>query len=345
MVTAVTGLACDLPLAVPVWTTEWSLDVVAESRATSDFLPAGLQVDPDGGFRFDSVGRTDEVRLESVCEACLCFSGPIPAIELTPFTFGLPLPGAFASAELETGRAEIALVNHVGFDLLRNERGQFGLARIELLDTRTNRVVRDAQSVGPFPPGDTLRFGFDLDGVSLHPGLVARVLASIPGTACDSIPITSESAIGAELRLPEGRAPGVTVRIDPGSLGLQPRVVQLPGFLRSRLRAGEARLVMDVSTESTVGIDAELEVSVAVEAEDLFAEGAALFAPVPIPSGTPTAPHEGVDPLVVDLARLGDADALVVATRVRIPGDRQVDLTGLEALEYRVRLRLELPSS
>ena len=323
--------SCEFPLSVPVWTTEWVVDLATETRTTEEFLPTGVQLLGGGGFAFDRVDRTDEVRLENVCEACLCFRGPIPAIDLVPFSFALPLPNSFSSAELSAGQADIVLVNGVGFDLLRNERGQFGLARIDLIDTRTSHIVDSVLSTGPFPPGDSLRFGFDLTGVELQQNLQARVRASIPGTACDSIPITRESAIGALLSVERARADEVYVRVSPASLGLPVETVDLPGFLSDRLRAGEARLILDVETDSELPVDLDLEITIATRADDLYSDQAALFAPVRINGGSPGAPVVARNPLVVDIERLAGADEVLVGARARLLGSNRVPLQGLEA--------------
>ncbi len=335
---------CDLPLGAPVWSTEWALDLVVEDRSTPEFLPAGITTDGNG-FSIEAIQRSDAVLLEDVCETCLCFSGPIPGIELTPFSFSLPSPGALSSAFLDSGTANVTLINNLGFDLLSDpSTGAFGLARIALVDTRTNLVVDSLLVTDPFPPGDSLKLSFDLSGIELQQNLVARFSATIPGTRCDSIPLTRESGIGTHLRVEDAHAAEVFVLVSDGQLGAPVRSVDLPDVLTNRIRAGDTRLLLNVSADNGVPLDVEYLVSVATLPEDLFTGRAALFAPVRVAPGSPDAPIVTERPLVIDAARLEGASTVHISVRARVLGSRRLRLVGSERLRVRARLFAELPS-
>lgn len=336
--------SCDLPLEAPVWSTEWAVDLVVEDRSTVEFLPSGVSTDGHG-FDIEPISRTDAVLLEDVCETCLCFSGPIPAIDLEPFSFALPAPGSLSSAVLDAGTARVTLVNNVGFDLLSDpSTGAFGLARVELVDTRTEALLDSVLVTDPFPPGDSIDISFDLAGIELQRNLVARFSASIPGTQCDSIPLTSESGIGTNLSLSDARAREIFVLVSDGQLGAPIRTIDLPAVLSDRIRAGDTRLVLEIEADNGVPLDVEYQVSVATVAEELFTSDAALFAPVRVLPGSTDSPVRTERPLVVDAAKLVGAGSVNVAVRARVLGSRRIRLIGAERLRVRATLRAELPS-
>jgi len=338
------AVGCDLPLSAPVWSTEWALDLAVEDRSTAEFLPAGITTDGNG-FDIEPISRSESVLLEDVCETCLCFSGPIPAIDIEPFSFSLPSPGLLSSALLDAGTATVTLINNVGFDLLSDpSTGAFGLARIALVDTRTQEVLDSVLVTDPFPPGDSINLVFDLDGIELHQNLVARFSATIPGTRCDSIPLTRESGIGTNLRVNGAHAAEVFVLVSDARLGAPIRSIDLPAVLASRIRAGDTRLILSVSVDNGVPLDVEYQVSVASLAEDLFTSRAALFAPVRVPPGSSQAPVTTERPLVVDASRLEGTSTVQVAFRARVLGSRRIRLVGSERLTVRVTLHAELPS-
>ncbi len=334
---------CDLPLDPPVWTTDWTVDLVRDERSVLDFLPPGVRVDGDG-FAIDPVRSASEVRLADVCEACTCFSGPVPALDIAPIDWGLPLPGGLSAAELSAGEARLTLRNGVGFDLLRRPDGVFGSLLVQLVDTRSGAVLDSVRVVQSFPPGDSLTVDFGLDGLELHQNLVARASARIPGSGCDSVSLANGPTIGADVSVAGARADGVFVLLSDQSVRAPSRSVDLPDWLAGRLRPGDARIRLEVEATSTLAAEVEIELSVAGSDEQLFGSGAALVTPFRVMPGGPDAPVISSRPFVIDVAALTDADRLAIATRSRVLGNRRVRLTGPEAISYRARLFAEIPS-
>ena len=134
-------------------------------RSVDDFLPSGVRTTSDG-FAIDPIQTSTGVQLEDVCEACTCFSGPVPALDVGPLDWGLPAPGGLSSAHLSGGDATLMLHNGAGFDLLRRPDGVFGSLVVELVDTRTDDVVDSVRVVRSFPPGtEVLLIGASRDAV------------------------------------------------------------------------------------------------------------------------------------------------------------------------------------
>ncbi len=335
--------SCDLPLDPPVWTTEWTLDLVRHERSVLDFLPPGVRTD-GSGFAIDPIRATHQVRLEDVCEACTCFSGPVPALDIAPMDWGLPLPGGLSAADLSAGEARLTLHNGVGFDLLRRPDGVFGSLLVRLVDTRSNAVLDSVRVVQPFPPGDSLTVAFGLDGLELHQNLVARASARIPGSGCDSVSLADGPTIGADVTVEGAHADSVFVLLSDQAVRAPGRSVDIPGWLAGRLRPGDARLVLEVEAVNTVAAEVEVELSVAGSDDLLFTSGAALVTPFRVMPGQPNAPMVSRRPFVIDVSALTNADRLTVGTRSRVLGNRRVRLTGPEAIRYSATLFAEIPS-
>jgi len=335
---------CDLPLDLPTWETRWILDAASDTLRAEDFLPAGVRITPEG-FAVDPLESGEEVTLEEICEFCICLTGPVPSLTLTPFDWGVPLPGGIRGAHLTAGTATLALINRLGFDLLRDGNGGEGFLSVELLDLREGRTLDSLRIDSPFPPGDTLHISFPLGGLELHRGVVARVRGEIPGTGCDTIPLTPELGIGTEVRIQGVVAERVQLSLSDGALSLPSRRIPIPGALGERLRPGVARVLLEVEVESRVPAEVEATLSVAARPGELFTGEAGLYTPFLIPPFISGAPDGTVRrTFLLELSRLQGAGELHLATRTRILGDRVVELTGAESLRYRVTLHAELPS-
>lgn len=333
---------CDIPTGLPTWQTSWTLVVAADTVDVDGLLPAGVRQVP-GGFVVDSLTTVTSVLLEDVCEFCTCFEGPIPALEITPFDWPVPLPQGIASATLDSGTARIALVNNIDFDLLDSGEGELGHLAILLLDRRTGGVLDSVRVGQPFPPGDTLRVGFDLAGLELHRDVVARVRGEIPGSGCDTIPLTPDMGIRTVVELRDVVAGEVSVVLQDADLNLPLRPLELPKALADRLRPGDARVVLDVVLESAVPVAVEGLLSVAPRVEALFTEEAALYTPLPLPPAAPGTPERLARSFLLDLSRLEGAGSLHLGTRNRVQGNRTIVVRGDERFSWLVTLHAEIP--
>ncbi|MBI4539627.1 MAG: hypothetical protein HY704_09005 [Gemmatimonadetes bacterium] len=335
-----TAAACDLPLALPRWTTAWTLTVVADTLGTGRFLPEGI-TEEDGVFVVDTVQVTNQVRIGDVCELCTCFAGPVPPLSLTPFEWPIPLPPGLTGASLTAGRVRLTLHNELGFDLLDNGRGGRGWLAIEIVDALSARVVDSLRYEGQLPPGDSVALTFDLAGLELHRAMVARVLGYTPGSSC-AVRLDAASGIRADVRLEGVRARAVRVVVVDAAFALDPRSVALPDELTRRLRADEARGILEVEIQNTVGTALDLILSVAGRADSLFTGGAALYTPIPVPAGSPATPGRVHKRYVLDLDALHGAERIHVSARSRVVGDRRVRIGGGEGVIYRGLLHAEL---
>lgn len=334
--------ACDIPTGLPDWQTSWTLVVAADTVDVDGLLPAGVSRVP-GGFLVDSITTVTSVLLEDVCEFCTCFEGPIPALEITPFDWPVPLPQGISSATLTSGTARIALVNGIDFDLLDSGEGEIGHLAILLLDRRTGGVLDSVRVEESFPPGDTLRVEFELAGLELHRDVVARVRGEIPGSGCDTVPLTPDMGIRTVVELKDVVAGQVSVVLQDADLNLPLRPLELPAALADRLRPGDARVVLDVVLESAVPVAVEGLLSVAPRVEALFTDGAALYTPLPLPPAPPGSTQRLARSFLLDLSRLEGAERLHLATRNRVQGNRTIVVTGDERFSWLVTLHAEIP--
>ena len=334
--------ACDFPTSLPRYDTRWDVVAVRDSVATADLLPEHMRVGPEG-FVIDSFSVTAEVRLGDVCELCTCFEGPIPPLEIAPHDWQVQLPPGVLEATLERGTARVVIHNEVGFDLLDDGEGGKGFMAVDLVDTRDQRVIDGLLLSRPFPPGDSIELHFDLSGLVLNRQLVARVRGSIPGTTCN-VELTPESGFRTEVELRDVVASTVKVWVSDYALRMPARDFNLPSFVAERLRTGEARLDVEVRVESRLPSSVEIGVSAAGLAGDLFTARSALYTPILIPTGTPSAPQEVRRLYVVQLDPLRVADHLYLDTRNRFLDNRLMELHGGESVRYEVRLRAEVPS-
>lgn len=334
--------ACDIPTGLPTWQTSWTLVVAADTVDVDGLLPGGVRRIP-GGFLVDSLTTVTSVLLEDVCEFCTCFEGPIPALEITPFDWPVPLPQGISSATLRSGRARIALVNGIDFDLLDSGEGEVGYLAILLLDRRTGGVLDSIRVEQSFPPGDTLRVEFDLAGLELHRDVVARVRGEIPGSGCGTVPLTPDMGIRTVVELQDVVAAEVSVVLQDADLNLPLRPLELPAALVDRLRAGDARVVLDVVLESAIPVAVEGLLSVAPRVEALFTDEAALYTPLPLPPAPPGTTQRMARSFLLDLSRLEGARSLHLATRNRVQGNRTIVVTGDERFSWLVTLHAEIP--
>ncbi len=335
--------ACDIPLELPRWETSWTFLALTDTIATADFLPSGVR-EQGPLFVLDSISASTDFRLGDVCEFCTCFQGPIPELEITPFEYPLPLPGGLSAASLSAGSAHVTIHNDVPFDLLDNGEGGRGSLLVELYDNRAGRVIDSLRLTDPFPPGDSIDLSFDLGGLELHRGLVARVSGTTPGSGCDSIALTPDMGIRAAVDLRAVTASSVHIFVSDASLAIPGEIVDLPEAVSDRLRPGEARVAIEVEVVSTVGVGVDILLSAAADPADLFTERAALFTPLPIPPGDRADPRTVTRLFLLDLERVEGAHQIHLATRNRVSGDRRVVIQGGEAVSYDVRIHAELPS-
>ncbi len=339
---AAAGAGCDIPTALPTWTTGWDVLAVDQEITASDLLPAGVRIDRRG-FAIDSFAATASIRLGEVCELCTCFDGPIPGLEISPHDWPVRLPAGLTEAQLLTGTARLVLVNEIGFDLLDDGQGGTGHLDVALIDRYTDQVLERRRIGGTLPPGDSLELSFNLAGRRLHSGLVARVSGHTPGSGGCSVKLTEQSGFRARVELENVVARSVDIAVGDGPLSLAPRSVQLPGWLARRLRPGDARIALDVQVESRVPTSAEVELSVAPATADLFTRAAALHTPLLLPSPTSTAAAAARGLFLLDLTGVPVAAQLHFAAHTRVTGNRVVRLTGGESLRYRLRVRAEVP--
>ena len=340
---SVAASACDIPTGMPEWTTEWTLVVASDTVDVDGLLPAGVRR-VDGGFLVDSLTTRTSVLLEDVCEFCTCFEGPVPPLDITTFDWPVPLPQGITGATLTSGTASIALVNGIDFDLLDSGEGELGHLAILLLDRRSGAILDSVRVQESFPPGDTLRVGFDLAGLELHRDVVARVRGAIPGSGCDTIPLTPDMGIETVVELRDVVAGKVSVVLQDADLNLPLRPVELPAALVERLRPGEARILLDVELTSGVPVAVEGLLSVATRVDALFTGEAALFTPLPLAPALPGVPERLRRSFLLDLAALQGGRTLHLSTRNRIQGNRTIVVTGEEHFSWRVTLHASIPN-
>jgi hypothetical protein len=334
---------CDIPTSLPSWTTEWELLAVDQRITTAELLPAAVRADPRG-FVIDSFAAVANVRLGEVCELCTCFDGPIPGLEIAPHDWPVRLPPGVTEAQLRTGKARLVLVNEIGFDLLDDGLGGKGWLDVVLFDRYSDTVIDQLHLTGTFAPADALALEFDLAGLRLHSGLVARVSGHTAGSGLCSVQLTEQSGFTARVELRDVVASSVDVIVSDAALALAPRSIELPAALARRLRPGDARVSLDVEIESRVPTSAEMDLSVASGAEVLFTKGAALHTPLVLPSPLGTASADARGLYLLELEGIPAAGRLHFAAKTRITGSRVIRLRGNEWLEYRLRVHAEVPT-
>lgn len=327
-----------------MWETSWTLLGAADTVTTAELLPEGVTLDEPDGFRVEPTSSSRSVILGDVCPICTCFEGPIPRITLEPQEFSVPLPGRLTRAALRRGRARVVLHNEIPFDLLDDGQGNTGFLTIRLMDRFSRATLDSLELRGSLPPGDSTTVSFDLSELELTRSLVARVEGVTPGSPCDTISLDPEDGIRSRVFLEEVEASDVSVLVSDESLGLSSRSLELPGAMDRRLRPGEARILLEIRVESTVGLGIEILLSVAGRRDDLFGSGAALVTPILVP------PASGSEPVLVkklfnlDLSRIQGADSVFIDTRNRVDGSRNTLIRGGEAVRYDATLHADLPS-
>jgi len=137
----------------------------------------------------------------------------------------------------------------------------------------------------------------------------------------------------------------VVIFLSDAAVAVPDEVIDLPEAVANRLRAGEARVTLDVEVITTVAAELDLVMSVAGDPAHLFTENAALYTPVPIPSGSLEEPSIVRKSFLLDLEGLEGAEALHLSARNRVAGSRSVSIRGGEGVHYRVIIRAELPSN
>lgn len=335
--------ACSIPTSLPDWITEWQFVGVDEEITTEELLPPQVSLD-DEIFEVDSILSSRTVTIGEVCELCTCFSGPIPELDITPQEFAVPLPAGLSTATLVGGAATLVLHNEMGFDLLNDGKGNQGFVEVELRN-RIFGTVHDVIRVEePFPPNDSLRLDFDLTGLELDPFLVASVRGTTPGSACDSISLDPLDGIRADVALTGVEAAEVNIVLSDRALTFPFKEIDLPDAVSERLRPEDARVVLEVSFETSVSTEVEVLLSAAGVFEDLFTAKAALFTPIPVPAGTIEDPTVVRKLFVLDLSSVENAENLFIATRNRVTGNRRVPIRGGEEVRYRATVRAEVPS-
>ena len=335
--------ACDLPTSLPSWTTSWELLAIEQDVSTAELLPTHVRVEPRG-FVIDSFAATTKIRLGDVCELCTCFDGPIPQLEITPQEWALRLPPGVVEARLLSGKAHVVLTNRIGFDPLDDGQGGRGHLDVVLADRRADEELARVTLDDSWPDGDSLPLEFDLADRRLHSGVIARVSGSTPGSGDCDVELTEESGFHARVELRDLVASTVDVLLNEAALGMRPRSMELPDPLASRLRPGDARVALAVELRSLVPVSAEVDLSVASDADQLFTGAAALHTPLVLPSATDSAPADSHSLYLLDLAGVQEAGWLHFAARTRITGSRVARLTGVESLRYRLVVRAEVPS-
>ena len=334
---------CDIPTSLPSWTTEWELTPVDQTITTAQLLPAAVRVDPRG-FAIDSFSATTSIRLGDVCELCTCFDGPIPGLEISPHDWPVRLPPGLAEAQMLSGKASLVLRNEIGFDLLDDGQGNKGYIDVVLLDTQSGREIEHRHITGSYPAGDTLALEFDLSGLRLYSGLVARVSGHTPGSGGCTVKLTANSGFTATVGLRDVLASSVDVVVTDQTIALTPHTFDVPEAIAQRLRPGDARLALDLEVKSRVPTSAELDLSVAPTADELFTSGAALHTPFVLPRPTGADPVDAHGLYLLELDGIPASRKLMFAARSRITGSNIVRLKGSESLEYRLNVRAEVPS-
>jgi len=337
----VLSTSCDIPTQVPSFTTEWQTILLSDSVSTGELLPDNVRLAEGGGFVVDSYESSNDVRLGEVCEFCTCFQGPIPELEFLPYDWRFKLPPRLLEASVERGVAHLKVTNDAGFDVLDDGEGNLGFLIIELVDLRTNSVVRSQLVQQSFPQGDSLEISFDLGGLTLGSSMVARVSGRTPGTECE-VELTAESGFKVKATLEDLVAPAVRAVLVDSDLFIPPRDFDLPSEVASRLRPGDASVFLDVDISAALPVGTEFELSVAADPTELFTEHAALYTPIVVPATSEELTLRKT--FVVDVTTLASAERLYVSTRNRILDSPIVTLKGGESVRYRITLRAEIPT-
>ncbi len=336
-------VACNIPLDIPEFTTNWEFVGVDETITTQGLLPDAVTLEGEV-FRVDSIVSSRTVTIGEVCELCTCFSGPIPEVSITPQDFSLPLPGGLAKATLVDGSASLVLHNQMGFDLLNDGKGNQGFIEVELRDRVFGDVFSTIRIEEPFPTDDSLSLSFDLTGLELNPFLVASVRGTTPGSACDSIQLDPLDGIEANVRLKDVAATAVNIVLSDQAIRFPLTDIELPDAVSERLRPGEARVVLEVELVTSVETTVEVLLSAATVAEDLFTERAALFTPIPIEPGSLENPTVLRRLFLLNLESVENQPQLLIATRNRVVGNRAVLIRGGEEVKFKATIRAEIPS-
>lgn len=345
LLVALPGLgACDIPTETPRWNTDWTLLGIQDSIVTGELLPEAVR-EVGTAFVLDSIASSRKITLGQVCEVCTCFEGPIPRIEIAPQDWTVPLPSGVSEATLTRGTARVKLVNQLGFDLLDNGEGDRGWLLAQLVDRRTNTVMDSVRIEDPFPPGDSLTLSFDLQGLQLHRSMVARVQGVTPGTGCESIDLTEDLGIRADVVVRDMEATGVKITLYDHAVAVPDQTIDIPQLLRDRLRAGEAEVSLEADVVTTVGATFDLSLSLASDPSKLFTPEATLWTPIPVPPGTLEEPSRVRKLYLLDVAALQEAETLFLSGRNRVEGNRTVEIRGGEGVVYRVFIHATVPTT
>ena len=343
LIFAVCLAGCDIPTSLPRWTTEWEVVAVDQNVSMADLLPAGVRKD-SRGFVIDSFAATSSIRLGDVCQLCTCFDGPIPGLDITAHDWPVRLPGGLIEAQLVQGKARLVLVNEIGFDPLDDGQGGKGNLEVVLTDKASGAVFDRRSLTGTFPPGGSIAVEFDLARLRVHSGLVVGVSGHTAGSGGCPVKLGEQSGFRARVDLLHVVASTVDVFLADATLALAPKSVDLPGWLARRLRPGDARVSLDVDVNSRVPTSAEVDLSVAPDADRLFTKGAALETPLMLPSPAGTSPADARGLYLLELDGVPDATGLHFAAHTKITGSRVVRFSGDESLHYRLTMRAEVPS-
>jgi hypothetical protein len=336
---------CDIPTALPVVETTWSVPVEQDSLAVAALLPDGVTAER-GAFGMRAAAATGTVSLGALCAECAAAAGaplPKPAFggELRS---AIALPGAVGGATLAAGGSvRIRLTNGFDFDPIRPGAGA-GSAR--------GRLVLQVRALGGVLAADTL----DGAATALPAGAtVERVLALRGGATVGpalEIVVGVESPAGDSARMRPGDA--LTALATPENLGasearvlVDRRVVSLISApfafdavgadVRARLQG--ASLVIDLAGPIAVAGTLAVRLLRVDTAEPLAAEK--------------TLALTGADARVsleLDAAEIGRVlDAGRVALRIagEVSGtapDRMVTVTPEQALHFAPRLVLHTRS-
>ncbi len=260
--------ACDLPTDAPNWDTRWQVPAQGASFSVEDFLPAGVEEDPDsGGFLLDadpvSFGRT----LAELCPPCAQAEGqtvPKPAFT-AELGSSLSLPDDVESVDLAAGTVIVHAGHDFDFDPIRPGQGNTGELKVELVDADDGRSLASVTADGEteaFPPGQDGRLEWE---VELEPGQVGggfevRVLLESPEG--DDVEVDGESSLQVEV-VP-GALEAASARIRAGGLAadLSPVSLDVEGLDAEVVdRVEEGALLLEVSNPFGVGLEAEVTIA------------------------------------------------------------------------------------
>jgi len=341
--TIVIVAGCDIPTELPSYDTLWEAVLLRDSVSTSQLLPDGVSVHPEGGFAVDSFTTTTEVEIEDVCEFCTCFEGPIPALDIQPYDWPFQLPSRVLEADVSEGIARVVLHNDAGFDVLDDGTGNTGHLKIDFFDTRSRSVLDSVRISRPFPDGDSVTVEFDLTGLTLSNSLVARVSGRTPGSGCDVVDLSTEGGFRADVRILGVRTESVLVVLADSDLDVEGRTVDLPAAIVDRLRPGEAEVDLEVRVEARLPVETEMLISAASHPDLLFSRNAALYTPLVLPAAFGEGASLRVS-YVLDVSAIQGAEQLFIDTRNQILSNRIVSLDGEESVSYSVILHARIPS-